>query len=342
MGGRRVVPGWNGPAFEEGWGRSLDESLSAYRRPGDDIREYRRALGDYATGVTVVTAIADGRVFGITANSFSSVSLEPPLVSWSVGLGSQSHDGFLAAGRYMVHVLSQGQMDLARHFAKSSADKFADREWEAGPDGCPLLPGAIAVFSCVPHTFVRAGDHTICIAEVEQYLRTPHEPLVFAQGRFGIAVDHPSLAEPAEAEGTDAAAMEGSIMVAVKRAHMQLVRRFERHYAAENLGMGEARILAHLKDFGPANSAVLAAESFISVRETEDAVARLQASGDIRDRGGSPTCFEITPSGTARIVSLRNRARAFEAAELANIDQDDLDATFRVMSALEGQPPSDG
>jgi flavin reductase (DIM6/NTAB) family NADH-FMN oxidoreductase RutF len=152
------------------------------RAAADDLRA---ALGQFATGVAVVTTRGlDGRSVGLTINSFSSVSLEPPLVLWSLARRSSSLADFAAARTVAIHVLSAGQEALARRFAAPCADRFAGLARSIGPNGVPLLEGGVARFICTPHDRREAGDHVIFIVRVERYEHTGGTPLIFHAARF--------------------------------------------------------------------------------------------------------------------------------------------------------------
>jgi flavin reductase (DIM6/NTAB) family NADH-FMN oxidoreductase RutF len=158
-----------------------------------DPRELRNALGCFTTGVTIITALGeDGRKVGLTANSFSSVSLDPPLVSWSLSLYAPSLAVFQDASHFAVHVLARDQESLAMHFARSSDDKFAGIETEPGLGGAPLLDGAIARFQCRNAYRYYGGDHIIFLGMVEIFESGEGDPLLFCRGRFG------DLAKPEE------------------------------------------------------------------------------------------------------------------------------------------------
>jgi flavin reductase (DIM6/NTAB) family NADH-FMN oxidoreductase RutF len=164
-------------------GQSLRQAQSlsgAFSKP-----DLRSALGRFATGVTVVTAAGDrGEPIGLTVNSFSSVSLDPPLVLWS--LRSESRVArFFASGRaFSVHVLRAEQQALARHFAASEADRFAGVRWQPGEEDVPHLQDVLARFDCRTSVIHPAGDHMILLGEVEGYCSHHGEPLVFALGAF--------------------------------------------------------------------------------------------------------------------------------------------------------------
>ena len=161
-----------------------------------DRRDYRRALGQFATGVTVVTArTADGRKLGVTVNSFSSVSLDPPLILWSLSRLAVSFSDFINATHFAVNVLESGQHHLSRQFSTPVADKFSGVEYDEAKGGLPLLRGVIAQFVCRKVRQYDGGDHVILVGEVEQYNYNEGEPLVFHSGRYRIATRHPDITE---------------------------------------------------------------------------------------------------------------------------------------------------
>jgi flavin reductase (DIM6/NTAB) family NADH-FMN oxidoreductase RutF len=150
-----------------------------------DSRRLRDALGEFATGVAVVTArTADGQPVGVTINSFASVSLEPPLVLWSLGLQSPLLGVFESCSHYAVNILAAGQADLSQRFAQSQNDKFAGIETKVGVGGTPLLPGCCAWFECRNEMRHPGGDHIILVGFVENFHRDLKAPLVFHGGRY--------------------------------------------------------------------------------------------------------------------------------------------------------------
>ena len=155
-------------------------------REATDPRLLRQALGRFATGVTVITTrTPDGKYEGLTANSFSAVSLDPPLVLWSLRLASPSLASFKAAGHFVVNVLSTAQSLTSRHFATPRHDKFDDIEFSAGIAGCPMLDESLAIFECRTETTVEGGDHMIFLGRVIQAHYRDGEPLIFAAGKYG-------------------------------------------------------------------------------------------------------------------------------------------------------------
>jgi flavin reductase (DIM6/NTAB) family NADH-FMN oxidoreductase RutF len=156
-----------------------------------DPRKLRNALGRFATGVTVITTqTPSGKLEGLTANSFSALSLDPPLVLWCIRQSAPSLPGFLAAGGFAVNVLAADQRKLAATFATASIDKFADVPFAIGLRGYPVLPGSIAVFECQTENTVEGGDHLIFIGRVVATSHRDGEPLVFSGGEYCVPVRH--------------------------------------------------------------------------------------------------------------------------------------------------------
>lgn len=155
--------------------------------------DYRRALAQFATGVTVVTTRSvHGDPIGLTVNSFNSVSLEPPLVLWSLALRASSLAAFEACSHYAVNVLAGDQLDVAQRFATRGTDRFAPSDWHPGLHGVPLLDGCVATLIARNRSRHREGDHVILVGEVEQFDAPGGTPLVFHDGRyFASAVEEP-------------------------------------------------------------------------------------------------------------------------------------------------------
>lgn len=154
-----------------------------------DSRRLRDALGRFATGVTVVTTRGpDGRLEGLTANSFSAVSLDPPLVLWSLKRNSQALANFQRSGFFAVNVLAASRTDLSHRFATPAADKYAGVEATPGLGGCPLLPDPLAVFECATERQIDGRDHVIFVGRVHRLALRDGEPLTFNQGRYCTAL----------------------------------------------------------------------------------------------------------------------------------------------------------
>jgi 3-hydroxy-9,10-secoandrosta-1,3,5(10)-triene-9,17-dione monooxygenase reductase component len=150
-----------------------------------DPKQFRQALGAFTTGVTIVTTRGqDGQDYGLTANSFNSVSIDPPMVLWSINKDSSSAHAFTDGSHFAVHILATDQEPLSNRFAKSGADKFAALELQRGPSDIPLLDGCSARFQCKTTYQYEGGDHIILVGEVLAYDRFDKAPLVFHSGGY--------------------------------------------------------------------------------------------------------------------------------------------------------------
>ena len=169
----------------------MDNSPMVMPAPSDatpsafDSQQFRSALGMFATGVTIITARGpDGSLVGLTANSFNSVSLTPPLVLWSLARHAGSMPVFSRGSHYAINILAAEQLDLAKRFATRHIDRFAGVPWREGAGGAPVLEGAAAVFECANRSQYEEGDHVIFVGEVESCgWRSEAQPLIFHGGR---------------------------------------------------------------------------------------------------------------------------------------------------------------
>lgn len=147
-------------------------------------RAFRNALGRFATGVTLITTATAEGPMGFIANSFSSLSLDPPLVLWSLARSSRRFGHFAGAAHFAIHVLGQAQAGWPARFGRDGAG-FAGLDWQANAEGVPVISGALARFDCARHAAHDGGDHLIILGRVLRLTEEDGQPLVFAQGRFG-------------------------------------------------------------------------------------------------------------------------------------------------------------
>ncbi len=151
----------------------------------DDPRPLRHAFGRFTTGVTIVTTQTPKGPLGITANSFSSVSLDPPLVMWGIGRHSSRFAAFAECEHFAIHVLAVEQHDLCWRFARSGHD-FSDVDLAYSDEGAPLLPGALARFECRTANRFTGGDHEMLLGQVLRMSSREGEPMVFSAGRYRL------------------------------------------------------------------------------------------------------------------------------------------------------------
>ncbi|MEH6434986.1 flavin reductase family protein [Massilia sp. DD77] len=155
---------------------------------GFDSTHFRHALSQFATGVTVITTrLVDGSFRGLTASSFNSVSLEPPLVLWSLGAGANSLPIFSGNSHYVINVLSAGQEELAMRFSRRRDNPFEGVDYELSRTGQPILKGVSAWFECHNRSRYPEGDHVIFVGEVEECAVHPQPSLIFHGGKFGVS-----------------------------------------------------------------------------------------------------------------------------------------------------------
>ncbi len=212
---------------------------------GFDPREFRATLGTFTTGVTIITARgADGLPVGVTANSFNSVSLDPPMVLWSLAKSSRSLQAFQQAGHFAVHILSAGQEELSNRFARSGADKFSGVDLGEAAGGAPLLPDCSARLQCLTSFVYEGGDHLIFVGEVVAFNRSGLPPLVFQAGKYAVATR--KVTAPAPAATLDAGWSEDHLPYLLGRAYFQVYFRIREQVRADGLSDDEYFILSTL------------------------------------------------------------------------------------------------
>ena len=297
--------------------------------PADDPRGFRRALGHFATGVTIITAQHEGQIAGMTVNSFSSVSLDPPLVLWSIGKRSQSLALFEKSDHFAVNVLAADQMELATRFARSGPDKFIDVLWKPGIGGAPRIPGTSATFECSKYAVVDAGDHFIWLGRVEQFTRAERDPLLFTHGRFGLAVDYPVIEGNGfnDAIPTSPGTHQTTMLGLLWDAFSGMSHDFQADRDELGLSINQGRVLSLIERHPGAQIELIARKAFISPQGVEDAVRILKASGYVTV--GPDGTWSVTPSGRQDVVLRRQRATAFEASQLKAFTSADLEVTCK-------------
>jgi flavin reductase (DIM6/NTAB) family NADH-FMN oxidoreductase RutF len=147
---------------------------------------FKEVMGNYPTGVTVVTTIDENGIpFGLTVNSFASVSIDPLLILWSIDKRVSSYNLFTATDKFAVHVLAGNQSDICSLFATKGTDRFANCEWELSEYKLPIIAGAAGVLQCKTYKTIEAGDHTILVGEVVDIQHGNKDPLLYHKRKFG-------------------------------------------------------------------------------------------------------------------------------------------------------------
>jgi 3-hydroxy-9,10-secoandrosta-1,3,5(10)-triene-9,17-dione monooxygenase reductase component len=284
-------------AWEETPPEMPDASSSA-PAPELDKRAFRDALGSFVTGVTIVTTRGEeGGDIGLTANSFNSVSLDPPMVLWSLALSSSSLPAFRRAPWWAVHILASEQADLSARFAQRGIDKFAGLAVSRGPGDIPLLDGCAARFICRGAYEYEGGDHAIFVGEVLEFDREGRAPLVYHQGRYAGVVHGGDLSEAAG--GTADGHFLGHLL---GRAHAAALADVRREYRRRGLSDAEYALLTVLGlGEGCAVDELLEAAGAAGVERSAAALAAAAAHGLIDMQGGHA---RLTEAGRHQAVEL--------------------------------------
>jgi len=164
----------------------------AHHQPQVDIGLFRETLGSFPTGVVVATTLGDqNKPVGLTINSFSSVSLDPPLILWSIGLNAPSLGAFRQRSSFIINILSEKQKSVCKQLATPSDNKFKDVAWHPGYENNPVIDNALAVIECSVYNRYEGGDHEIVLGEVINLDLTDKKPLVYHRGQFTGLTDNP-------------------------------------------------------------------------------------------------------------------------------------------------------
>lgn len=301
-----------------------------------DPATFRRALGGFPTGVTIVTAQAEGRPVGMTANSFASVSLNPPLVSWCVATGSPSHAAFAGADAYAVHFLGADHQDIAMRFAGKRGDKFAGIGHHPGRSGAPILDGLAPVLDCRVWARYPGGDHTILVGEVVRLVERTQDPLLFHSG----VMRRISPSRPARALPQDSFA-KSYLAYLLARASHHVSGEFHAALREYGLTVPEWRVLACLIDVEGLGVVELADMAIMQQPRMTKILDRLQAEGLVR-RAADPgdrrrALIHLTEAGHAKVGPALAAARAHEAGLMAPFSDDERATIKHALDLLIGE-----
>ncbi|OWT63645.1 flavin reductase [Candidimonas nitroreducens] len=289
-----------------------------------DSKELRRCLGQYATGITVMTGNVGGRLIGVTANSFASVSLTPPLILWSVDRASRSYDAFANSENFCVNVLSQEQSAVSQLFASKVDDKFASCRFVMAANGCPAFEDALAILECKVDRTYEAGDHLLMVGLVTRIRVREGKPLLFAQGRYGIFDDFPLVtgASRSAAIGSDVA-YENTITALLLHAYHRTTQKFAAQRAAFGLDVARGRVLGYLYVHGEASITAVSKHMYLGARECEEAVRQLIDSGAVTKV--SHDKYALTSSGRDLRETMGREFLEFDRAVSVALTSDEAD-----------------
>lgn len=283
-----------------------------------DPKDFRRALGMFATGVTIVTTRAeDGSAVGITANSFNSVSMQPPMVLWSLAKNSRSLAAFSGSEHWNVHILSNEQEALSNRFARAGEDKFAGLVLNDAVNGAPLIPGCSARFQCRTAFQYEGGDHIIFVGEVIAYDASPLPPLLYVTGNYALAARKaaPVSTEP-QANVESALYSENLLGYLFARAHFQFLAGFRNRLNERALSDADFFVLSTLSVSSPLSAAEIAAH--VAYTATDIGSVELQAlceRGLLRraDTANFAAAYQLSAAGRDAILHVLAAAKAVEA-----------------------------
>ena len=280
-------------------------------------RRFRNALGAFATGVTIVTTRDEqGRDIGLTANSFNSVSLDPPMVLWSLAKSARSLQSFLSAPHFAVHVLAADQEELSMRFATRGSEKFTGLDLERGASQVPLLRGCSARFQCRTAFRHEGGDHVIFVGAVESFDQSDRPPLVFHGGRYALTVQkEPVQQSSPESLEPDSSFSQDFLIYLLSRARFQLFLSLRRDL--EQHGLSEAQWFV-LSILGVSDDRTVAELDrllwYTGHRVTYELLASLTASGfaDLHGSYDPHARVTLTENGRRAVIELVAAAKAAE------------------------------
>ncbi len=303
--------------------------------PSADRSAFRRTLGEFATGVTVITTTVDGASYGLTSNSFSSVSLDPPLVLWSIRRESQSFAAFEACEYFAVNVLADDQIGLSQLFAKSAPNKFQDVAHAKGRGEAPLLHGVAASFECRRTCAYEGGDHLILVGEVETFSRYDRAPLIFSKGRYAVTANHPDVAALAVAAPPPAPQGESEVLSNLMiRAYSLIASEVERARIKAGLGLTlmQARLLRACAANPGSTLEALLPELLLDFNSSQNVLGTLVSLGLVT--ADAQNRVSLTLAGEVRVKEIIAHARQCEEMLFRNVPAEELATMNSTLSRI--------
>ena len=300
-----------------------------------DAKAFRRALGNFATGVTIITARApDGTIVGVTASSFNSLSMDPPLILWSSMKEARSCPIFEAATHFAVNILASDQLELSNHFARQQEDKFSGVAWEDGIGGAPILPHCAGRFQCETYDKLDGGDHWIFVGKVIDFDDFGRSPLCFHQGSYAVLFNHPETV-PKAADGTlqdvDGGRMGNHTFFLMLRAVRAYQERYQPKLETLGLSLIEARTLLVMNDLSDLDAEELAVHLHTPADEARAALQNLNARGLIEEGDAG---FRLTDAGQAKAEQCWSIADAHAKETFENFSEEEIDNFTGVLRQL--------
>ncbi|MFI4986509.1 MAG: flavin reductase [Alphaproteobacteria bacterium] len=307
-------------------------------KPGIDKRAFRAALGRFPTGVTVVTTLGPGgRRIGLTANSFNSVSLDPPLVLWSLAKSAASLPYFVKAPHYVINVLAADQIALSRQFASAGEDRFLDVVCREGLGGVPIIEGCAAWFECHNVHQYEGGDHVILVGRVERFADAERTALAFHLGGYKVTSHHP---ENDAAAGKRVRFIDDHLLYLLARASSEGSAQFHARLKQAEVPIPHWRVLAALADGEALTISTLARIVLFKQPTLTKIIDRMERLGLVERRSNAAdrrqVLVRLTREGRRTARGLVRRAKAHEREVLAGYDaveEAQLKAALRTLIA---------
>lgn len=298
-----------------------------------DRTDFRAALGSFATGVTIVTTLdSNGDPVGVTASSFNSVSLDPPLVLWSLSRSAKSSEVFCTSGHFAIHVLAADQENLSNRFAQSGEDKFANVAWQGGELCSPVLDHYAALFECRTLHQYEGGDHVILVGEVEQFDRRDVPPLVFHGGQYAETRTRVSGSKRETVDLEHGVFSDDFLFYLIARAHFQASRSSRTKLDDLGLSQREYLTLAVLSMEAPASQSEIA-QRLESTGYAPDATQldAMIARGLLQRSHGE---YELAPKGRDWHIRVLSVAKASEDDLYAHLTPGELHEAKRLLRKI--------
>lgn len=294
--------------------------------PAIDPREFRNALGQFATGVTIITSINEqGKFIGLTANSFNSASLNPPLVLWSLAKSSKNLDSFKKAGYFAVHILNSDQVDLSKRFASSVDDRFEGLQLESGIGNLPLIKNCCARFQCKNTYQYEGGDHIIFVGEVLEFESGKGQPLAFLSGKYA------SVSTLETGRGQDV--FDYGLLHYIDRCYHLLNLPFRKSVSDIQLSIPEAKVLNFLRNQPLASSPGEMRELAAVLDEPLEKVIKGLSERQLV-KTDADSNLVLTRQGEELIGPMLARLKAYEENILAGFSREDRIGLLSLLRSL--------
>lgn len=300
--------------------------------------EFRRCLGNFATGVTIITACNDkGQLVGATVSSFNSLSMDPPLILWSCIKESRGCPIFETSANFAVNVLASDQADLSNHFARQQEDKFTDVEWDEGIGGAPIFPNCAARFQCETYDKIDGGDHWIFVGKVVAFDDFGRPPLCFHQGSYSTLFSHMGAGSKNDGNA-DKLPAEGRMSDHKFFLMLKAIRAYQDAYqpkvASLELNLIESRLLLIVQDLPGLDADGLTVHLNAPIDETQDALQNLTDRGFLVSNGVG---YALTKQGKTKSSQVWDLADAHAEEAFAGFTQEQLDSFSEVLRSLIAQ-----